>query len=372
MRWSWTLGTLFGIKVRIHWTFLLLLIWIAVSSASTGEGGIAIAASVLFIIAVFGCVLLHEAGHALMARRFGVPTVDITLLPIGGLARMQRIPTEPGRELAIAVAGPAVNVVIAGVLFAGLAAANGLARTLSPDLMEASLLAQLMWVNVALVAFNLLPAFPMDGGRMLRALLAFKMNYSRATNVAGGLGQIMAMLFGLVGLLYNPFLLFIALFVFLGAEAEMQAAQVRQSLGDATVRDAMMTQFRVLAPRDTVQTAVDELLAGSQECFPIADDGDLKGLLQRSDLVEAIKEHGAGTALEAVQFSTPPATHESDDLHATLEIMRQLNTRALPVLRDGAVVGLITMENITEWMMVRAAAEGFRDWENSPDGAQAA
>lgn len=371
MRWSWSLGTLFGIKVRIHWTFLLLLIWIAASSAGAGGGWLAVLTSLAFIIAVFGCVLLHEAGHALMARRFGVPTVDITLLPIGGLARMQRIPTEPKQELAIAVAGPAVNVVIGALLFAGLTAGYGLGTVLSVQFLEESLLARLMWVNFVLVAFNVLPAFPMDGGRMLRALLAMRMNYSRATNIAGALGQMMAMLFGLIGLFYNPFLLFIALFVFLGAEAEMQAAHLRHSLGDARVRDAMMTRFRVLSPHETVQTAVDELLAGSQECFPVADDGALQGLLQRSDLVQAIKEHGAAATLADVTISKPPVTHEKDDLHATLESMRQLNTRALVVVRDDAIVGLISMENIAEWMMVRAAAEGLEGWD-SPGSVQAA
>src|SRR5690606_25636371 len=168
MKWSWTVGSIFGIKLRIHWTFLLLLIW--VGSSFMAQGGLEAAArGIAFILAVFGCVVLHESGHALMARKFGVPTEDITLLPIGGVARMQRIPDVPMQEFWIAIAGPAVNVVIAGVLFLGLLATGGWKAATTWPSLTTSFFANLMFVNAILVAFNALPAFPMDGGRVLRS-----------------------------------------------------------------------------------------------------------------------------------------------------------------------------------------------------------
>src|SRR5690606_22047639 len=214
------------------------------------------------ILAVCGCVVLHESGHALMARKFGVPTEDITLLPIGGVARMQRMPDVPMQEFWIAIAGPAVNVVIAGVLFAGLVVTSGLRAATAEPSLTTSFFTNLMWVNALLVAFNALPAFPMDGGRVLRSLLATQMDYSRATGIAVSIGQGMAILFGVAGFLMpHPMLLFIALFVYLGAEAELQMVQLRDLVAGVRVREAMMTEFNVLAADATLDEAADKVLA---------------------------------------------------------------------------------------------------------------
>ncbi len=218
MNGSWHLGRLAGIDVRIHWTFLLLPIWIYYSSLAAGSGAVAATVAVLLVFAIFGCVVLHELGHSLTARRFGIPTRDITLLPIGGVASLQRIPRSPWQELAIAIAGPAVNVVIATVLFALLPV---LAAT---SIFSGGVLAffgQLAWVNVALVVFNMLPAFPMDGGRVLRALLAMGMPYRNATRLAASVGQVVAILFALFGLMSaNLMLVILAGFVFLAGRGE--------------------------------------------------------------------------------------------------------------------------------------------------------
>jgi len=214
MRNSLRLGTLFDIPVYLHWTFFLLLAFVAFSRAFVAGAGAALG-GVLFVSAIFGCVVLHEFGHALAARRYGIRTRDVTLLPIGGVARLERMPDDPRHELVVALAGPAVNVAIAGLLGAWLFVTGGGTFT-----------AQLLSVNLALVVFNMLPAFPMDGGRVLRALMARRMSYVHATDLAATIGRGMAVVFGIAGVFLNPMLILIAIFVWTGAGQE--ARMVRQ------------------------------------------------------------------------------------------------------------------------------------------------
>jgi Zn-dependent protease len=211
MTWSIPIGTVSDTVIRVHVTFFLLLLWIAITYYSQGEAQAAIQ-GVTFVVLVFACVVLHEFGHVLAARRYGVETPDNRLLPIGGVARLARMPENPGQELVIALAGPAMNVVVAALLYFLLGALPTLAGT---DLQNpgTDMLERLASVNVFLFLFNLVPAFPMDGGRVLRALLAYRMGYAQATQVATSIGQGVAFLFGLLGLFGNPLLLFIALFV---------------------------------------------------------------------------------------------------------------------------------------------------------------
>jgi Zn-dependent protease len=210
MGWSWRLGRLFGIDVRVHPTFLILLGWVGLSHVATGAGWAAVLGELGFLLLLFGIVVLHELGHALAARRYGIRTRDITLLPFGGIARLERIPEEPGKELVIALAGPAVNVALAAGLFGVMFLASSIDLFATPSLFDGELPARLFWVNVWLAAFNMIPAFPMDGGRVLRALLAFRGDYLQATRVAAGIGQGIALLFGLAGLLLPNPLLFCA------------------------------------------------------------------------------------------------------------------------------------------------------------------
>ncbi|MGH9356401.1 MAG: site-2 protease family protein, partial [Terriglobia bacterium] len=217
MRWSWKIGKLAGINVYMHATFLLLIAFILFVSWADGRNLTATLRGVLFVLAVFACVVLHELGHALTARKYGVRTRDIILLPIGGVARLERMPEKPREELWVALAGPAVNVVIGAVLLAPLIAAGVHPQWINFQWSGGNFVENLMVANVWLVGFNLLPAFPMDGGRVLRALLATRMEYTQATQVAARVGQAMALIFGFAGLFYDPFLLFIALFVWMGA-----------------------------------------------------------------------------------------------------------------------------------------------------------
>src|SRR5688572_19607479 len=212
MRWSLRILTVSGIGIYVHITFLILVAWIGAIFFQSG-GAVHAVHGIVLILAVFACVVLHEFGHALTAKKFGIKTRDITLLPIGGVARLERMPEDPKQELWVALAGPAVNVVIAAVLFVVLQFTGGMESPSTLSVTGGPFLGRLLIVNSCLVLFNMLPAFPMDGGRIVRALLAMRMDYMKATQIAAGLGQGMACLFGFIGLFSNPFLVFIALFV---------------------------------------------------------------------------------------------------------------------------------------------------------------
>jgi Zn-dependent protease len=273
MRWSWKLGTFAGIGVHVHATFLILVAWLVLLEWNQGHRGGAVFGGLLFILALFACVVMHEFGHALTARRFGIPTRDITLLPIGGISRMQRIPDDPRQELWIALAGPAVSIAIAAALFA-LLLATGVRVPFKrfATWSGASFVEQLMFANIVLAIFNLLPAFPMDGGRILRAALARYMDYSRATQVAATVGQGMAFIFGALGLFTNPFLLFIALFVWIGATQESVAVQMKVALVGIPVSEVTVTEFSSLSPSDPLHRAVELMLHGTQQDFPVLED----------------------------------------------------------------------------------------------------
>jgi Zn-dependent protease len=358
MKRSLQIGSVAGIGIFLHWTFLLLIAAIfafyyvqsqSVGAALSGMG---------LIVGVFGCVILHELGHALTARRYGVGTRSITLYPIGGLARLQRIPSEPMKEFWIAVGGPAVNLVIAVVLGAVLLVVDG---SLSPEVLRAPgshTLASLMWINLALAGFNLLPAFPMDGGRVLRALLALKQDYAQATQTAANVGQGMAILFGLFGLIsFNPILLFIALFVYVGAQQESQQAVYRAFTEGTPVRQAMVTRFTTLAAEDTLDDAVDELLAGTDHDFPVVRDDRIVGLLRRKQLIQALSAHDRDTPVTEVADRDIFTTEPGAPLDEVFRRMNELNCGTVPVVEGERLVGLLTLENVGELIMVSSALQ---------------
>jgi len=314
---------------------------------------------VVFILTLFACVVLHEFGHALTARRYGVGTRDITLLPIGGVARLERIPEKPMQEFWVAVAGPAVNVVIAALLFVILLVLNGAKQVPGVIWFEGGFLAQLIWVNLLIVAFNMLPAFPMDGGRVLRSLLAIRMGRQRATHIAANIGQAMAITFGIFGffLFHNPFLVFIAIMVYLGAQAEASQVDMQSALGGLRVKDAMMTRFRTLSAFDSLEQAVEELLAGSQHDFPVLNGGALVGMLMRDDLIKAVVDGRRDALISEVMNREFIPVDESDILTTTLEAMSKNQITTTPVIANDRIVGLLTMENIGELVMVSSGLD---------------
>ncbi|MGN6387058.1 MAG: site-2 protease family protein [Verrucomicrobiota bacterium] len=356
MKGSLRLGSFAGIHVYVHWTFALLLGWVLLSHLGSGHGWMEASRGLGFILALFGCVLLHEFGHALTAKHYKIQTRDITLLPIGGVARLERIPEKPTQELWVTLAGPAVNVVIAGTIFFVLRLITHVNEFLQTSLLEGNFWVQLMWVNLFIGAFNLLPAFPMDGGRVLRALLSIKLGRARATRVAASIGQIMAILFGIAGFFGNPMLIFIAIFVYLGAEAEAQAVASASFLDGLVVKDAMMTRFRALAVEDSLETATRELLAGSQQDFPVVAAGNVTGILRRNDLVQALSQGQRQASVGDVMCRKCEVVTASDPLERTLERMHQEGCSTLAVIENGQLVGLLTLENIGELVMIKSAA----------------
>jgi Zn-dependent protease len=354
MPWSWKLARIAGIDVYVHATFFVVVAWIALLHWNRSQSLAAVVEGVGFILVLFACVVAHEYGHALTAARYGIRTRDITLLPIGGLARLERIPDVPVQELWVALAGPAVNVVIAVALFVWLQASGAWQAVDRIGIVTGAFAERVMVANVLLAAFNLLPAFPMDGGRALRALLATRMEYTRATQLAAMVGQGMAILFGFLGLQGNPMLIFIALFVWIGAAQEASMVQMKSGLAGIPLRRAMLTHFRTLTPQSTLGDAVDLLLTGSQQDFPVVADGRIQGMLTRSDLIKALPHRGRGAPV-ADSMRDCPAAEASEMLETVLGRLQSRDCHTIPVLEHGALIGLVTMDNVGEFLMVHAA-----------------
>ena len=355
MAWSWKLATLAGIEVRVHATFLILVFWLILIHAQAGHTVQQTVSGIVFVFAIFACVLLHELGHAFAAMRYGIRTRDITLLPIGGLARLERMPRQPSQELVVALAGPAVNVVIAVLIAAALLVTSTPWTLETLDPLSLPWPVRLMAINLLLVAFNILPAFPMDGGRVLRAILAMRLPYVRATDIAAWVGQGMAVLFGLIGLLVNPFLVLIALFVWVGAVFEAGAVRIRSSLEGKSTREAMLTEFQTLARSDRLQRAVDLTLAGSQKDFPVLDHGEFVGLLPQKALIRALAVHGPNESVGAVMSPRTVEIEARAPLEESLEFFQAAGTSCLPVTEGGRLVGLLNADNISELLKIQQA-----------------
>ena len=356
MKWQWKLGRYAGIDVYVHATFLLLIGWVGVSHWIEHQSWSQVFNGILFILALFACVVLHEYGHALTARKYGIKTRDITLYPIGGVARLERMPEKPIEELWVALMGPAVNVVIAVGLFAYLFLTNSLVPLNQLTVASGSFLERLMTVNISLVLFNLIPAFPMDGGRVLRAILAMRMDYVRATQIAASIGQGMAFLLGFWGLFNNHFLLFIAFFVWIGASQEASMVQMKNSISGIPVTRAMMTDFQTLSPRDNLARVVGLILAGSQHDFPVVDgEGRVIGILERDAFIAALSSQGQSAPVVGVMRGNLPEVDSYEMVESALMRLQESGAKALPVTHLGRLVGLITAENITEFLMIRSA-----------------
>jgi Zn-dependent protease len=355
MRWSYRIGAIAGTDIKVHATFLLVVGWWALIGYSEGgwAGGVFRA---LELLALFACVVFHEFGHILMARRFGVRTPDVILLPIGGVARLERIPDEPRQELLIALAGPAVTLGIAAVLLLVLRLSGSHEPVLAFSENQ-SLLPWLAAANIWLLLFNLVPAFPMDGGRVLRALLASRLGLLRGTRIAATLGQTFAILGGLYGITKpEPLLILIAFFVFLGANAEAAAVETRVAGEGLQVRQMMVTDFRTVPVHATLNDAVALLLSGEQREFPVLDNlGRTEGILTRENLIHGLSQRGPQSTVAEAMSVGVPSVSPTLGFQEALDRLRASRLPALPVIDSGALVGLLTMDNITDLLLVRRA-----------------
>jgi Zn-dependent protease/CBS domain-containing protein len=355
MKWSWKIGSYRGIDVFIHITFLLIIAWVGISYWQQTRTTAGVLQGILFTLVLFACVVLHEFGHALTAQRYGIKTRDITLYPIGGVARLERMPDKPIEEFYVALAGPAVNIVIAALLFLVAGVTNGGISLSNLSLTGGPVLQRLMLINLWLAGFNLLPAFPMDGGRILRSVLAMRMEYTRATQIASYIGQGMALLFGFIGLIASPVLVFIALFVWIGAAQEASLAQMKTSLGGVPASRAMVTEYHELSPQDRISRAVELMLSGWQTDFPVVEGDKVIGVLMRGDLVRALSEQGQEAPVEQFMRRDFETADASEMLEPAFARLQECQCRTMPVVSRGHLVGLLTTDNVGEFLMIQSA-----------------
>ncbi|HLM78712.1 MAG TPA: site-2 protease family protein [Rubrobacteraceae bacterium] len=357
---SFKIGRAFGIDTKVHWTFFLLLILFAFFGFQDTGTLLGALVTTGLVVALFFCVLLHEYGHSLVAQRLGIEIRDITLLPIGGLARMKTLPEKPVDEVKIAIAGPLVNVVLAPLFF-------GLALLLGADFSSVTgivgvssageAFAALAVLNVVLAVFNLIPAFPMDGGRVLRGLLATRLGSVRATDVASGVGQFFAFVFFLVGLLVNPFLILIAVFIFFGASGESQMVRQRETMRGLSVADVMGTKRRTetVTPYHNFGQVLDSVIHGYQEDFPVVDyEGKLVGIITRNEILAAAHSPNRYASVRDLMKPDVPTVSPNADLFTDgYRILQESGLRALPVVENGDLVGMLTMDDVGQASLLR-------------------
>lgn len=348
MNGSWHIGRIAGIDLKIHPTFLFLLIWVGFSSVLSGGSIGMMASELIFILALFLSVVLHELGHALMAKRFKISTTDITLLPIGGIARLERMPEDPKEELWVAAAGPAVNIVISAILFAGLFLTGVFSQPLNSLLQLNNFWLRLFTANLTLVVFNLIPAFPMDGGRVLRAFLALRMDHVKATQIAANIGRGLALIMGIYGIFTNPWLAMIAVFVWTGAGTEAKSVALKANLSGLVVRDALISQFYQVEANQPLSDVFQLLMKTGQQFVPVTSNGRFLGIIQRNDLVKALERLGDRAPAYAAIGVELQGLHPEMPLSEVLEKFSV--SRIQPVIENDQLIGLVTPESVQQCM----------------------
>ena len=350
----------------MHWTFIILIGWIFLMHFRIGNSLQDGLLGVAFILTIFVCVILHEFGHALTARKFNIGTKRITILPIGGLASIERMPEKPGQELWVAIMGPVVNVAIACALFLLLSATGNIPT--QEELIELQknegalvgggyFLFNLMIVNIALVLFNLIPAFPMDGGRVLRALLSYRMDRAKATNVAARIGQFLAILFVFAGFYTNFWLVFIGIFIFLGAGGEASYEATKSMLSDYKIKDVLMTRYTLLSPQDTLDQAIRALLDGQEKEFLVGQDDEVAGVLTRNSIIKGLNELGRDAPVVKVMRTDFITLDPEMELQEVYHKMLTNGCTVGPVYEGGKLLGIVDRENINELVLVNKALE---------------
>jgi len=384
MKWSYSVARVSGIDIRIHATFALILAYGAFRwGFPRGMDGPSSFAGALFgvglMVLLFTCVVLHELGHSLVAQKFGLTVREIVLLPIGGVARLEKNPEKPLHELLIAAAGPLVNVAIAVLLFfagglaVSLGALEGRPLFQAPDGPPSlsTLWAWLFTANVALAVFNMIPAFPMDGGRVLRAALALRLGFSRATRIATGVGQAIAFAFGLLGVLSGNFLLvFIALFVFMGAGQERAEEQARTVLTTLRVGDAYNRHALTLSPGDHVSRVVDYILTSYQPDFAVMQGSLFLGVVTRDDVLKALATEVTDLYVAGIMKRDVTTVQASQGLDEVRRVMGEKGERIVAVKQGDDFLGLVSTEDIAEALVVSSFVQ-LRDRRRAEAEAEA-
>ena len=365
MKWSWKIARISGIDVSIHLTFFLLLLWIGIVYWQNTQSVNAVIEGIALILVLFGCVVLHEFGHALTARRYGTTTRSITLLPIGGVAAMEKMPEDPREEMLVAAAGPAVNLVIAGVLWLWFNLSPVQLSADSTLTAEVPFLYKVMVLNFMLAVFNMLPAFPMDGGRVLRAAMAMRMGRELATRKAAAIGQGLAVVMFVLGLLYNPFLMLIAAFIWLGAAGEASSEQMHTALFKSTAGHSMITHFESLQSSDSLQRAADLTLQTTQKHFPVLGSGQTPGLLTQKALLQGLREFGEQAQVQQISLAQLNCVDEHEAMETIFNQLRSMETPLVGVTRHGALAGVIDLENVVELINIEEAIKAHRRADSS-------
>jgi Zn-dependent protease/CBS domain-containing protein len=354
--WTWNLGRIAGIPIRMHLTLLLFLAWIASTYMLRGAGLSVTALGIVLVATIFVIIVVHELGHALVARRFGIATRDIMLLPIGGIASLEHMPDKPKQELAVAIVGPLINLALAGLLYIGIVATHGTTRITEATTIGGAIVTQLMWINIGLAVFNLLPAFPMDGGRVLRALLAMRMGHARATDVAARLGKLFAVFIGIAGLFYNPLLLLIAFVVWSGATQERALVQLKNAISGVPVSAAMLRRVESVTPEQPLEDAAALLLTGGLNQLPVIDHGQPVGVITRSDVASALARAGTEATVATAPKHDIVTVSPADSLDFVLDKLRQHPDAVALVVDHGQPVGVLTAEHLAAYVALHAPA----------------
>jgi Zn-dependent protease len=341
---------LLGVPIRLHFTFVLLLIGLVVIGLSSNQSP---GNYTLFVLAVIASVLLHEFGHAFVSSRYRIRTIEIVMYPIGGVARLER-PPKPWEEFWIALTGPAVNLAIAAFIFALLYSEKrpiNLFALVQPS--DANLADRIALANLILAGFNLLPAFPMDGGRMLRAILSRMKSEYEATRIATWSGRMLAISMGLYGFINMPMLAFVAFFIYLGAANEGAASRGRSLTQGIPVRAAMMTEYHTLTHGATMRDAANLLLSTSQQDFPVVLGDQVLGLLGRNALLRGMAQEGPDSYIAGYMEREFPSVPPDKDLADVLPLMAHAGA-CLLVMQDTRLLGLLSSENLSQFLLLRS------------------
>jgi Zn-dependent protease len=363
--WSIPAGRIFGVELRIHLTFLFLLLFVWLTE-STSHSPSAAPRGVALVGIVFGCVVLHELGHALASMHAGIPAKAIILLPIGGVTLLDETrQPELGaqnwkRDVRIALAGPLVNIVLAFVSASILlAVAPEIRLWHTPYVTSANLPRTLVWTNIWLAVFNLLPAYPMDGGRVLRAFFLRSMDSVRATRRAVSIGQAFAMLFMLVGMLSNIWLTLIGFFLFIAAQLEERSAVFQSVLETVHLEDIMLRDFATLSPADTLEDALDKAVHSLQDDFPVIRGSDMVGVISRQKILEALRSEGNGY-VQSVMNRLFEVAQKKESLASAFRKLNARNLSLIPVVEDQRLVGIVTLQNLMHSMALLAESRKLR------------